>query len=399
MIFSLPTPEPVDLKVLNLISEQHQRLGSLLASEPRAWMGSLRRSSMARAIQGSNTIEGYHATLDQAVAVVANEQPLDYSETYFATKGYRDAMTYILTASRDPDLEFNKQLLKSLHFMMVGHEPNKQPGSWRSVSVYVSNSQTGETVYEAPDAARINDLVEELVVELRVAQDRLWAPLLGAMAHLNLTMIHPFRDGNGRMARALQTLVIARAGMRDPVLCSIEEWLGSNTQAYYQVLAEVGQGKWNPGNNALPWIRFCLRAHFQQAQRIIRRSEEYSKIYTMVRTIIEKYKFEMRSEMALFDACVGLAISNSRYRLDAEVNDYTAARDLKKLVELGLLEPEGEGRGRRYRAGNELRAVREQTRSPRRLDDPYTLADQQTLLDARRAESDQLTLPLTPSQP
>lgn len=53
------------------------------------------------------------------------------------------------------------------------------------------------------------------------------------MAHLNLVMIHPFRDGNGRMARCLQSLVLARGGILDPVFISIEEYLGRNTQRYY----------------------------------------------------------------------------------------------------------------------------------------------------------------------
>jgi Fic family protein len=50
------------------------------------------------------------------------------------------------------------------------------------------------------------------------------------MAHLNLVMIHPFRDGNGRMARCLQSVVLAREGVLSPVFMSVEEYLGRNTQ-------------------------------------------------------------------------------------------------------------------------------------------------------------------------
>ena len=52
------------------------------------------------------------------------------------------------------------------------------------------------------------------------------------MAHLNLAMIHPFSDGNGRLARCLQTLLLAREQIVSPVFSSIEEYLGQNTQAY-----------------------------------------------------------------------------------------------------------------------------------------------------------------------
>jgi Fic family protein len=391
MIYTLPGPEGPDLAVLEMIRRQHAILTNLLSGERRRWTGSLRRSAMARAIRGSNSIEGYNATLDQAVAAIANEPPAEYTDTWLATKGYRDALTYILQAASDPYFEFSKQFLKSLHFMMVGHEMSKSPGQWRGGSIYVVNQASGQTVYEAPDAGEVNDLVEELVTELKSYEGKIWPPLLGAMAHLNLTMIQPFRDGNGRMARALQTLVIAKAGMTDPILCSIEEWLGENTQDYYQVLAEVGQGVWSPGNNALPFVRFCLKAHYQQGQRLIRRSQEYAVIYEKVHALVKSLDLNERCEIPLFDSCTGVRITNTRYRTETEVSEYVASRDLKKLTDLGLLEPEGDGRGRAYRAGPQLLEIRKQTRTVRKVDDPYQLA---TNAKALKAASDQLNLPL-----
>lgn len=242
-IFQTPPPEPIDQVVLDLIFRQREQLRFLTQSNPKRWTGSLRRSSLARAIQSSNSIEGYHATFDQAMAAVEDEAPPQdgYSETWRATKGYRDALTYIMQAASDPTFEFSKQFLKSLHFMMIGHEMSKYPGQWRPTKVYVVNSKNGETVYDAPDPDQVNELVDELVTYLKGgSQDT--SVVRGAMAHLNLTMIHPFKDGNGRMARALQTLLIARDGLVHPVFSSIEEWLGDNTQEYYQVLADVGRG-------------------------------------------------------------------------------------------------------------------------------------------------------------
>jgi Fic family protein len=393
MIYKLPHPEPADAIVLEMIAEQHQRLQVILG-DPRRWTGSLRRSAQAKNIRGSNSIEGYHVTLDEAIGAIENEPPVEYTETWRAAKGYRDALTYILQAARDPFFEFSKQFLKSLHFMMVNHEMEKSPGQWRTGTVYVVNQQTGETVYEAPDAAIVNELIEELVEVLKTDEDQVWAPIRGAMAHLNLTMIHPFKDGNGRMARALQTLVIARAGMRDPILCSIEEWLGDNTPEYYSVLAQVGQGKWSPENDCLPWIRFCLKGHYQQAQRLLRRTEEYARMFELIRTLSQKHGLNERSELSLFDACIGVRVTNSRYRAETNVSEYVASRDLKKLSDIGLLSPVGDGRGRAYEAGDELKQIRQKTRSVRRADDPYAIAEKKLAERASRAAEDQLSLPL-----
>src|ERR1035437_6738344 len=106
--------------------------------------------------------------------------------------------------------------------------------------------------------------MEELAESLQSDADD--DPLVrGALAHLNLVMIHPFRDGNGRMARCLQTLVLARDQILEPEFSSIEEYLGGNTESYYQVLAQVGRGRWNPTGDTRPWVRYCLQAHYVQA--------------------------------------------------------------------------------------------------------------------------------------
>ena len=107
--------------------------------------------------------------------------------------------------------------------------------------------------------------------------DNSGAPVLvrAAMAHLNLVMVHPYSDGNGRMARALQALSrLTRERIAAPIFSSIEEYLGRNTQAYYDILAEVGAGSWNPHRNARPWIFVCLTAHYRQAMTHLRRIEE-----------------------------------------------------------------------------------------------------------------------------
>src|SRR5690606_34881018 len=152
---------------------------------------------------------------------------------------------------------YSPTLLRSLHFMMTEYDLDASPGLWRPGPIWVQNEATGQVVYEGPDNSDVPALVDRLVEQLedRSGQREM---VRAAMAHLNLVMIHPFRDGNGRMARCLQTLVLAREGILVPEFCSIEEYLGRNTDAYYRVLAEVGQGSWNPHHDARPWIRFCL---------------------------------------------------------------------------------------------------------------------------------------------
>ncbi len=373
MIYQSPSLDSLDHAVLELIGVQKERLRVHSDSAPRRWFGSLRRSAFARAIRGSNSIEGYNATLDDAIAIVEDEPVVDErTETARAIKGYRDALTYICQVSTDSHFEYSAQILKSLHFMMVGYDMSNRPGQWRPGAIFVVSSRSGETVYSAPDVELINGLIGELVSYLKAASADL--PIIrGAMAHLNLTLIHPFKDGNGRMARALQTLVIALGGTIYPVFSSIEEWLGENTDEYYQTLALVGEGRWSPHRSAHPWVRFCLKAHCQQAATLIRRNEEYELLFEKIATISEEYRLNERVQMSLFDAALGFRVTNARYRADGDVSEVVASRDLKKLCDIGLLEPHGEKRGRYYRAARPLRDARIATRLPRPVSDPYDL--------------------------
>jgi Fic family protein len=339
MIFRVPELQELDHAVLALIQSQRDLLRAHTQSSPKRWFGSLRRSTFARAIQGSNSIEGIHASIENVLAAIENEDPTNIErETWLSIRGYRNAMTYIIQAAQDPHFEFSKQFIKSLQFMMVGHDLTKSPGQWRPGGIFIVNQATGQTVYEGPNAGLVNGLIEELVAYLK-------SPLTehvivrGAMAHLNFIMIHPFKDGNGRVSRALQTLVLAQEGILAPVFCSIEEWLGRVTQEYYAVLANVGQGKWQPERDALEWVRFCMKAHYHQAATLVRRNNEYEELFAGIDKIIKRERLDERSGLPLFDAALGRSITNSWYRRDAEVSELVASRDLKRLSDLGILTP------------------------------------------------------------
>ena len=164
MIFAEPTLSAEDHKVLAILKKQRVRLKISTQNNPRRWYGTLRKSTLARVIQGSNAIEGYNASMDEAMAAVEDEPPMDEkTEAWAAINGYRDAMTYIMQAAEDPYFEFNKQFLKSLHFMMTQFDLSSHPGKWRPGAVRVVNQDSGTVVYEAPDVEEVDPLVCELV--------------------------------------------------------------------------------------------------------------------------------------------------------------------------------------------------------------------------------------------
>ena len=366
MIFKTPILASAELEVMGKIDEIRKRV-SVGLSTPQRWTGVLRRNMLARAIQGSNTIEGYNVTFEEAVAVVEGEKIETSLDTKLALLGYRDAMTYILQLSEDKQFKFNEELIRSLHYMMISHNPTKHPGRWRPGPIFVRRAPSGERVYEGPDASLVPELMHEFVEAVQNADPSIPNIVRAAMAHLNLVMIHPFSDGNGRMGRAVQTFVLSRDGILSPPFSSIEEYLGSrsNTDAYYEILGNVGKGSWHPENDARPWIHFCLRAHYQQATTVDRRMREIARLWSDLEEELKKRGLPERMLSALYDAAIGFKVRTARYCVDEKISPQVASKDLRTLVQFGLLMPKGEKKGRIYLASPSLIQIRDNTREQR----------------------------------
>ncbi len=370
MIFGRPTLGPDDLRVLDEIAAMRDELADAL-SAPRRWTGRLRRTALARAIRGSNSIEGYRVDLDDADAALDDDTPLTADQRTFAEiQGYRQALGYVLAMAADPQFRTDTTALRSMHFMMLAHDLAKSPGQYRPGDIFVRDDRAQRTVYRGPRAEHVPALMDELVADLARpdAEDPLVA---AAMAHLNLVMIHPFRDGNGRMARAVQTLVLARGGVAEPEFASIEEWLGANTDDYYRVLAATGRDAWDPTGDAALWVSFNLRAHHMQAQTVRSRWRRAQRTYDLLTTELAHHHLPERTLDALYTATLGFRLRRSPYASQTGTDTRTASRDFKALVDAGLLRPVGATKGRHYVLGPQLDAVRTEVGPGDPIADPY----------------------------
>jgi Fic family protein len=371
VIYSAPSLTSEDDAVLGEIHQMRKDLRHVLRT-PRRWQGGLRRSALARAIQGSNSIEGYQVAEDDAVAALDGEEPLSADEeTFLEIQGYRQALGYVLAMGEDDYASFDATEIRAMHYMMLSHDHTKSPGRYRRGPIYVRDEKRDLVVYEAPDAADVPALMDALVESLHTGLNN--DPVVrSAMAHLNLVMIHPFRDGNGRMARALATSVLTRSDIGEPEFSSIEEWLGANTEDYYSVLAHTGHGSWYPRDDAHLWLTFNLRAHHMQAQTVARRVREADLTWTELDQIVSDRELPERTIDAMFDAVLGYRVRRATYLKRADITEQTATRDLALLASEGILAAHGNGRGRYYTAGDPLRQIQERRRARRApLHDPY----------------------------
>ena len=214
------------------------------------------------------------------------------------------------------------------------------------------------------------------------------------MAHLNLVLIHPFSDGNGRIARCIQSLLLAADGQLSPVFASVEEeYLGRNTAQYYRVLSDVGGGAWRPSHDTRPWIEFCITAHVRQARTLLRHVRETEELWDRCEQLVDRHRLPRRCVGPLNNTARGWRLQQRCTRSWSPIPpaSRSASRrrhhDLAALVKAGLLEGRGEKprpdllaehRGPPRRVGRHPAAAS----SARDDSDPYAPPAQGALFDA-----------------
>jgi Fic family protein len=193
------------------------------------------------------------------------------------------------------------------------------------------------------------------------------------MAHLHLVSIHPWADGNGRMSRSLQTLMIAREGVLAPEFSSIEAWLGrpGNTWDYYRVLRDRG-ADYRPAQDVSAWLRFNLTAYHEQAQNVRNRILRAARTWGILSHFASDNGLEDRVVSALHDVAMTGRVRRLRYEHAEGLSLQQAQRDLRDLAAAGLLTSVGRTRARYYTEGPRFpEEALAEARTPATLANPY----------------------------
>jgi len=368
MLFQTPSITEREAEVIDEIDTIRRQLN---LPGLREWPGLPWRAIHDRILQASKNPALGNAFLENVGATEDEEPGAENPDAWSAAPGYHAALSFVLQVADAPDFAIDEGTLRALHYMMAGHDPRSAAGRWRRGSISVREDSSGRAVYRAPHAKFIPALMAELIASLN-ARDEVPVFIRAAMAHLNLAAIHPFRDGNGRMARALQTFVLARDGISEPPFASIDEYLSVNTGEYYRILDEVDEGGWQPERDARPWIRFCLTAHWLQARTLLRRTEEYDRLWDELERDVKHRGLAERTMFALAGAAIGGGMTPALHRSTAGVSAREAGDDLERLVEAGLLVATSDKSGRCYLAADAVKAIRARTLDPQIPDrDPF----------------------------
>ncbi len=235
-------PYTITSSIVSLVADISERMGYLAALESEARTLYLRRINRIRTIQGSLAIEGNTLSQEQITAILEGKRviapPREILEVRNAIKVYDFFQQWQPVSEKD--------LLAAHEMLMAGLLD--APGRFRSGGVGVMTGQ--QVVHLAPPANRVPLLMRDLLHWLESTREH---PLISSSVfHYEFEFIHPFGDGNGRMGRLWQTLILGRW---NPLFVNIpvESLIHQHQQEYYAAL----NGSTKQGDCAL-FIEFML---------------------------------------------------------------------------------------------------------------------------------------------
>lgn len=244
----MPEPEPPPFTltpaILSLVAEIAAEVGRLGSRTGAGNIPMLRRGSRIRSIHASLAIENNTLDLSQVTAVIEGKRvlgpPREIQEVKNAFIAYEAMPAWNPASAKD---------LLAAHRLML-HGLLDAPGKFRTRAVGVAKGN--QVVHLAPPAARVPELVKNLLAWLKRTDTH---PLVSsAVVHYELQFIHPFADGNGRLGRLWQTLILSRW---QPLFAwlPVETVIRERQTDYYRVLAACDKA-----GQSTAFIEFSLAA-------------------------------------------------------------------------------------------------------------------------------------------
>lgn len=219
-------PYSINAKIIQLIADISQQMGEVNGSMLVKQAPELRKKNRIRTIQASLAIEGNTLSIEQVTAIIENKRVLG------PVKDIKEVNNAIEVYNRMESLKPNseKSFLSAHKTLMQGLVPH--PGQYRKSGVGIVKGN--QVAHLAPPAKNVPFLMKNLFLYLKNSEDHVL--IKSCVFHYEMEFIHPFTDGNGRMGRLWQTLLLLKAF---PVFdfLPFETIISKNQKAYYKALA------------------------------------------------------------------------------------------------------------------------------------------------------------------
>lgn len=311
MIASMKPPYEITQNILKLITSISEKIGEVNANYLNKQSPTLRKQNKIKTIHSSLQIEGNTLSQEQITALIENKRVIgpekDVTEVLNAIKVYENLESFKATDE--------KSFLNAHQIMMKGLIAN--PGKYRNKSVGIVKGI--EVAHVAPPFENVPFLMKDLFTYLKKSDEI--ALIKSCVFHYEMEFIHPFLDGNGRIGRLWQTIILME---KYPVFefLPFETLINKTQNEYYQSLALSDKA-----GNSTVFIEYMLQVIDQSLGELLnfnnRTLREMDRIGYFLK--ISPNQFTRKDYMNTFK----------------DISSATASRDLKKATELKLITMQG----------------------------------------------------------
>jgi len=348
----------INSQILNSIS-QIESSKAIIDASPiiPAYEKQFQEEAIVNAVHYGTKLEGNDLSFNQVAKVMEGKQVYAAKRDIQEVINYREVMDYLENLSQKKESEkklYEKQTLCSIHQQTVqGIVPEDQTGQFRNLQVTIRNSVTDEIFFRPPPPIEVEYLIEDFFKWLNSETAKQTHPVLKAgITHYTLVAIHPFTEGNGRTARAMTTLVLMQENYNIKRLFALEEYFDRHAERYYNSLQAVSMQKGEIGDrDQTPWLEFFTTALSTELKKIEEKVRHISSDISLKKKLgnkqipINKRQVKLVEYMREYNA---LRMSDARDIIPM-VSDDTIWRDLRKLIEAGIVEKKGSTKGAYYR--------------------------------------------------
>lgn len=308
------------------------------------WEISLRRDALIRAAHASTAIEGNPLTLEEVSQLASGRK------VTAARKAKQEVLNYLKVLENIEKYQekgkITGKIILKLHKDVAKEilDAPEHEGRYRELQVYVGSRITGEVVFMPPAPEEVPELMNEFTEWINSNESHNLDPVIVAgLSHYEFVRIHPFIDGNGRTARALATLILNLREFDIKKFFALDDYYDSDRTAYYNILKSVDQKTLD----LTQWLEYFTDGVLLSISKVKEKVLQLS---------IEKHKKAARGQIALTERQMKIVeriISNGRIASGEIQNMFKISRpaaykEIKKLIELNLIESKGTGKAIYY---------------------------------------------------
>lgn len=324
-----------------------------------AWEAKFKEDATLRAVHYGTHVEGNELNLEEVRKVMEGKEIVARERDVTEVINFRKVVEYLgkLVERGEKQKEgatwlrkdiYNEATLKEIHrFTVAGIVPEGQVGKYRAVQVVLRDVLTGDIVHRPPPAVEVPYQISDFFEWLNGGPSWELHPIIKAgIVHYAIVNIHPFTEGNGRVSRAMATLIFLNEGYDIRRIFALEEYYDKNVAGYYYAIKTADQ---NPDHDLTNWLEYFVEGVAIEFNHVKEKVQHLSLDLKLKAAAGQQiYLNDRQVKIIEYIERVGYLSNRQFADILPMVSEDTVLRDLKDLLVKKIIKKKGVTKAARY---------------------------------------------------